>query len=236
MGKLFNNLFRSIAKDFAQGFAQFPFSRSADYLRGELKRRAMMRSADFVEDHMPDALFCQSKLDHMDCALSQKGDGLILEFGVYKGTTINFIAKRCPDEKIYGFDSFEGLPEHWAGNRYSKRNFDRKGKAPKVENNVELVVGWFDETLPTFLKAHEGPVGFLHIDCDIYSSTRQVFELLGGRIGPGCIVVFDEFFNYHGFEQHEYKAFFELANAQKLTYEFTSYSGQEAAVRITGKE
>ena len=40
-------------------------------------------------------------------------DGLFLEFGVYKGTSINFISSLIPDKKIYGFDSFGGLPEEW---------------------------------------------------------------------------------------------------------------------------
>jgi len=222
-----------MAKDVALGFARFPLSRPADYLRQELQRRAMMRSVDLVQDHMPKALFCATKLLHLEYALSLKGEGIVAEFGVYKGTTINSIAKQCPDEAIYGFDAFEGLPEHWTGNRYSKRNFNRQGKPPKVETNVELVVGWFNETLPVFLDQNPGPFGFIHIDCDIYSSTKQVFDLVAGRIVPGTIIVFDEFFNYHGFEQHEYKAFYEFAETNALSFEFISFSGQEVGVRIT---
>lgn len=234
MRQLFNNLFRSIAKDFAHGFAQFPLSRPADNLRLELQQRAMIKSADMVQEHMSNALFCHTTLTHLEYALSQKGDGAIAEFGVYKGTTINFIASRCPNEPVYGFDSFEGLPEHWTGNRYSRRNFNRKGKPPKVEKNVELVIGWFNETLPAFLEQNTEAFGFVHIDCDIYSSTKQIFDLTATRIAPGCIIVFDEFFNYHGFEQHEYRAFYEFVEANALDYEFISFSGQEVAVRIKG--
>ncbi len=228
-------LLQSIAKDFALGFAQFPLSKPADYLRQELQRRAMLKSVDLIQEHMPEALFCTTKLQHMEYALSLKGDGIIAEFGVYKGTTINCIAKQCPSDTIYGFDAFEGLPEHWIGNRYSRRNFNRKGKPPKVEENVELVIGWFNETLPAFLDQHQGPFCLLHIDCDIYSSTKQVFDLVADRIVPGTIIVFDEFFNYHGFELHEYKAFYELIEANALTFEFISFSGQEVGVRITGR-
>ncbi len=236
MKHLFKNLLRSIAKDFALGFAQFPLSRPADSLRQELQRRATIKSVDLVEERMPRALFCTSKLLHMEYALSLKGKGIIAEFGVYKGTTINSIAKQCPDEKVYGFDAFEGLPEHWTGNRYSKLNFDRKGKPPKVEDNVELVIGWFKETLPEFLAQNPGPFGLIHIDCDIYSSTKQVFDLVADRIVPGTVIVFDEFFNYHGFKLHEYKAFYELIETSAMTFEFISFSGQEVGVRITGRE
>ncbi len=232
MRQIFKNLLQSMAKDFALGFARFPLSRPADSLRHELHHRAMIKSADLVQERMSRALFCATKLLHLEYALSLKGDGLIVEFGVYKGTTINSMAKQCPGEKIYGFDAFEGLPEHWTGNRYSKRNFNRKGKPPKVEDNVELIVGWFSETLPEFLSKNQEPFGFVHIDCDIYSSTKQVFDLVGNRIAPGTIIVFDEFFNYHGFEMHEYKAFYEFVESNSLNFEFISYSGQEVGVRI----
>lgn len=229
-------LLRSIGKDLTLGFTQFPLSRPAEYLRLELQHRAMLRSADIVQERMSEALFCESRLTHLEYALSQKAAGAIAEFGVYKGTTINFIASQCPEETIYGFDSFEGLPEHWAGNRYSSRNFDRKGKPPKVKNNVELVIGWFNETLPEFLKKNNSSFGFIHIDCDIYSSTKQILDLTVSRIADGCIIVFDEFFNYHAFEQHEYRAFTEFIESNALDYEFISYSGQQVGVRINGRK
>ena len=42
-----------------------------------------------------------------------KANGLFLEFGVSAGRTVNYIASLVPDKTIYGFDSFEGLPEDW---------------------------------------------------------------------------------------------------------------------------
>lgn len=50
--------------------------------------------------------------------------------------------------------------------------------------------GWFDETLPKFAAEVEGPAAFLHVDCDLYSSTRTVFEALGDRVVPGTVIVF----------------------------------------------
>jgi tRNA G46 methylase TrmB len=40
-------------------------------------------------------------------------DGIYVEMGVCNGRTINFIAALNPEKIIYGFDSFEGLPEAW---------------------------------------------------------------------------------------------------------------------------
>jgi predicted O-methyltransferase YrrM len=199
-------------------------------LRRELQRRATLEAADIVARDMPDAMFCADRLVNLDYALGLKPPGLMLEFGVYKGETITFIAGKCPEERIYGFDSFHGLPEHWSGNRFSYKNFDRRGVLPKVPQNVELVSGWFNETVPPFLAAHPGPVGFVHVDCDIYSSTRTVLTALNGRLAPNAVIVFDEFFNYHGYRQHEHRAFFEFVAETGRAYRFVSFSGQQAAV------
>ena len=77
---------------------------------------------------------------------------------------------------FYGFDSFEGLPEDWR-TEGDRKNFDRKGKlAPVHFPNIRLVKGWFNETIPKFKESvidsiKNQKVAFLHIDCDIYSST-----------------------------------------------------------------
>jgi predicted O-methyltransferase YrrM len=199
-------------------------------LRRELERRAASEAADIVTAEMPEALYCGDRFVNLEYALTFRRPGLILEFGVAKGTTVTHIATLCPEECVYGFDSFQGLPEHWSGNRFSYRNFSQKGVLPQVPENVELVPGWFNETLPGFLAAHPGPVGFLHVDCDIYSSTAYVLDALKDRLQPGCVIVFDEFFNYPGFRQHEYRAFREFVETTGRRYQFISFAGQQSSV------
>jgi predicted O-methyltransferase YrrM len=201
-------------------------------LRRELQRRATLAAADFVMERMPDALYCADKFEHLTFALKQAPPGLALEFGVFKGTTINHMAKLAPGRRFYGFDSFTGLPEVWAGSRYSEVNFDRKGRKPAVPANVTLIEGWFDATLPGFLARESGDIGFVHVDCDLYSSTKTVLDLSAPRLAPGAVVVFDEFFNYKGFEQHEYKAFFEFAERFDVAYRFVGYSAHQVSVVI----
>jgi predicted O-methyltransferase YrrM len=201
-------------------------------LRNELQRRATLAAADFVTTRMPDALYCSGKFDLLTYALGTAPPGLALEFGVYKGTTITHLARTARDRHFYGFDSFTGLPTHWAGARYSAVNFDRQGKKPQVPRNVSLIEGWFDKTLPGFLAREPGPIGFVHVDCDIYSSTMTVLELIIPRLASGAVIVFDEFFNYKGYELHEYKAFFEAAERFGLNYRFIAYAGQQVAVAI----
>ena len=201
-------------------------------LRNELQHRATIAAADFVTTRMPDALSCSNKFDLLTYAVQQAPPGLALEFGVFKGTTINHLARQAPERHFFGFDSFEGLPEHWTGRRYSPVNFDRGGKKPRVAANVSLIKGWFDATLPAFLAREMGRIGFIHVDCDIYTSTKTALKLTVPRLMPGAIIVFDEFFNYKGYELHEYKAFFEAAKRFDLAYRFIGYAGQQVAVVV----
>lgn len=120
--------------------------------------------------------------------------GANLEFGVFSGTTINALASHRPDLHFDGFDSFTGLPEDWdMGDKHVKADaFDRKGVLPEVEKNVTLWEGWFDETIPTWLGSGIEDISYLHVDCDIYSSTKTIFENLNLLIKPGTIIRFDE--------------------------------------------
>ena len=120
--------------------------------------------------------------------------GLNLEFGVFSGLTISCLATARPDLEFHGFDSFEGLPEDWdMGQKNVKADaFDRKGELPEVPQNVTLHKGWFEDTIPKFQKENPGNIGFLHVDCDIYSSTVTIFENFNDWILPGTIIRFDE--------------------------------------------
>jgi hypothetical protein len=229
MGKIFRKIVQAILAPFV--LAADATMRKSDFaLKRALHLKAIDESAEVVRAEMPDAMFCEGRFANLDYALSQRtpGSGMLLEFGVFKGATIRRIAGTCPDEKVFGFDSFRGLPERWVGSRNASTTMDVGGNLPSVPSNVTLIAGWFDATLPKFLAEHPGPVGFLHIDCDIYSSTRTVFEALKDRLAPGCVIVFDEFFGYHGFKRHEYRAFHEFLAASGRKFRFVSYTGAQA--------
>jgi len=84
--------------------------------------------------------------------------------------------------------------------------------------------------LPPFVESHRGPAAFVHIDCDLYSSTATVFEHLGPRIVPGSVLVFDEYFNYPNWKAHEHKAFEEFKARSGLTFRYIGYSIQQVVV------
>ena len=161
-----------------------------------------------------------------------RASGLVMEFGVYSGNSINQIADLLTDNRIYGFDSFEGLPEDWRTG-FNRGAFSVK-QLPAVRGNVELIEGLFENTLPEFLTKHNEKVSFIHIDCDLYSSTKCVFDLLGARIQKDTIIVFDEYFNYPTWQNHEYRAFQEFVNEYKIEYEYIGYvpTYEQVAIRI----
>ena len=167
----------------------------ADLLKVE-RLAAACDSISYMNDRAPAcARFADAHALLAAAMASRRFDGLVLEFGVYSGRTLNHIAS-LTQGVVHGFDSFEGLPEDWRPD--IREGAFRTGALPEVRSNVELVVGRFDATLPSFVAAHPGPVALLHVDCDLYSSTRTLFHFLAKQIVSGTIIVFDEYLNYVG--------------------------------------
>jgi hypothetical protein len=199
---------------------------------------ALAESAEYAKHHMPGAVASNDTRKVICCGLEHAPrEGLFAEFGVWEGATINLIADQVGDAiLVHGFDSFEGLPENWQGG-YVKGAFDMHGRLPRVRANVRLHAGWFDDTLPRFAKEHPGEsIAFLHVDCDLYSSTKTIFDHLGERLKPGSVIVFDEYLNYPGWREHEYRAFQELVRARSLRYRYLMYNtcDDNVAIQITG--
>jgi len=204
-----------------------------DNLNKYLNRLAGMQSAEFILDNMSKVKSFNNRNEYLKYVLTRlELTDSYLEFGVYKGDSINFIASTLPDKIIYGFDSFEGLPEDW---RYDlqKGGFDMNGNLPQVNANVRLIKGWFNETLPEFVKAHPEQCAFIHIDCDLYSSTKTVLDTLKNQIGAGTVIAFDEYFNYPGWQEGEYKAFMEFIACNGLEFEYIARTNiAQVAVKI----
>jgi hypothetical protein len=176
--KLWRILGISLLNDRLQGLENSMKGLSARDLIRELDNRATASSAEFIDQYMHGAKALDTKASVMNFALQAVGDrgsGLFCEFGVYQGSSINYIAERI-NTRIYGFDSFQGLPEHWRDG-FSKGAFGLDAQQlPRCAANVELVVGTFRDTLPKFATDHPDNVSFLHIDCDLYSSARTIFD------------------------------------------------------------
>ncbi len=193
---------------------------------------AATSSADYMITHMMGAQNLVRRSSLLEFALAECAiEGLVLEFGVYRGTSLRAIAERAGRE-VHGFDSFEGLPQDWT--YFQKRGrFSLQGEAPAIDMpGVRIHKGWFDQTLPQFLEDHSGPARFIHVDCDIYHSARTVLQLLNSRIVSGSVILFDEYLNYPAWQQHEFRAFQEFVAQSGKGYRYIGFASSECAVAV----
>ena len=153
------------------------------------------------------ALFLNRQLDQ--CL---RLDGDVAECGVFRGASLLRLActlrQANSDKSLIGFDSFGGFP---AGSVEdvdvpAKRILSRvASKFRHVEHvparirnhcrmfnfkNVELVPGYFDETLK---EVRNRKFCFVHLDVDLYQSYRTCLEVLYPQVVPGGMIVFDEY-------------------------------------------
>lgn len=151
-------------------------------------------------------------------------EGMILEFGVFRGQSLNAFAEQARAEgdgrTLHGFDSFEGFSEEWTGveGAFPKDRFDLAGGRPTVASNCALVDGFVEQTLPDFLREHEDDVAFIHIDTDTYSPARTVLACCRPRLKAGSIVLFDELLGYPNWRSHEYRALQESLHDDEYTF------------------
>ncbi len=78
--------------------------------------------------------------------------------------------------------------------------------------------------LPGFLAENQGPVAFLHLAADLYSATKTVLELVGSRLVTGSVVLFDEYFNYPGWQDGEHRAWMEYVDKTRLSFHYAGYT------------
>lgn len=148
-----------------------------------------------------------------------KGD--FAEFGVWKGTSARFMLPlMSANQKLHLFDSFEGLPHDWEEvvDPYPKGTFKlEEDKIPKFDDSrVVIHKGWFEQTVPAFALAYTTPLAFVHIDCDLYSSTKTVLEHINSLLVPETLIVFDEW------PYGEEKALREHCNTFNREFQFVS--------------
>ena len=174
------------------------------------------------------AKFFNDPIKTLEFALTQsESTGIGLEFGVYSGRTLKVITSKFPG-RTFGFDSFDGLPEY-CRDGFPEGTFKLK-EIPEIEDAI-IVDGLFQDTLMPFLKELSDRISFIHLDADLYSSTKFVLRNLNDLIKPGCVILFDEFMNYPGFEKHEYLAFSEWCtefSRECLPIAFTDWHEQMA--------
>ncbi len=136
------------------------------------------------------------------------------------------------DKKIYGFDSFEGLKEDWHGTSQVRGTFNLNANMPKVLSNVELIKGWFHETVPEFLKTNDGWFSFIHFDADTYQTTALLLSLMRYRILKDTIIIFDEYLGYPNWRKGEYLAWQNHIRENNIQYKYLGFSSQQSVIKV----
>jgi len=206
----------------------------------DLRLRAKQDTVDYIEANLKGAMLCSGREELIRLCMKREQEaglnGLILEFGVAGGVSTRLIARNAAPRQVHGFDSFEGLPADWSGTHEHTGRFTQHGKLPRVPANVQLHKGWFDKTLPGFLASNPGPVSFINVDCDVYDSSKYVLDQLADRMRVGTVIMFDEYYNYPNWREHEFKAWQEIVAEHDISYRYAAFSTMRyhAAVQITG--
>ena len=155
---------------------------------------------------------------------------IYLEFGVYKGVSTNFFSKYV--KKLYAFDSFEGLSEDWGGSKFGKGHFNLNKQIPKLNSNIEPIVGFVQDTLDDFLKKHNPTINFVHLDMDTYPATIYALERLKPFFNKDAIIIFDELYDYPGWKDGEYKALKEVFKDDEYIFKAFNTLGTEVVIQI----
>ena len=158
-------------------------------------------------------------------------DGLCMEFGTRFGTSARILQETNP-HPLFAFDSFEGLPTAW--HTVPKGAYSTGGYVPNLGDSIHPVVGWYSESLPPFMTHNQGPIRLLHIDCDLYSSTKDVFDQVYNRLVKGTVIIFDEYWNGPHWREDEWKAWQECCQEHNLQYEYRAFTllTQQAVIQI----
>lgn len=170
-----------------------------------------------------EAVYREAFLRALEYVASSGIVGDYMEFGVFGGFTARIVCEHLRDmgmlRNVHLFDSFEGLPPFtspvdadsydvavrgvWAENMCFPADFiaelgepiDRhihRGLSEVVSaDRVRIRRGYFSDTL-------QEPIGakaaIVHVDCDLYQSTRDVFTRLYDTdvLQDGCVLMFDD--------------------------------------------
>lgn len=127
--------------------------------------------------------------------------GDYLEFGILKGKSL-LHSYRCykklglSERNFYGLDSFQGFPTE-NHNFFTNKNFTSNSynvkKTFKKIKNIQIIEGFFEDTIKQKNIQDIEQISFTFIDCDIYESALSIFPFLKNRMKPGSFIMIDDF-------------------------------------------
>ena len=165
------------------------------------------------------------------CWTRAPASGCIVECGVWRGGMSAGMADALPNRRHYLFDSFEGLPPareendgaaaiawqkdtsdpFYYDNCRAERSFADRAMALSSARSVEVIGGWFSDTVANFVPAE--PIAVLRLDGDWYDSTLECLRGLYPHVVPGGLILIDDYYFWDGCA----RAVHDFLSANKLT-------------------
>lgn len=151
--------------------------------------------------------------------------GDIVEAGVFGGVSLALLAKGATfdpkgmSRRIVGVDTFDGLPAsqeahaRWQAGDCAHIVTDHPVAAPGEPVTPALVrrlfaaceleapllyEGRFDRVLPGVIPSVHPAIALLHVDCDLYESTKDLLACVAPALQDGTLILFDDWFHYKG--------------------------------------
>lgn len=131
---------------------------------------------------------------------TDKIDGNIAEVGVYAGDTATILNyHKNNKKKLYLFDTFEGLKDcenkdgDYLQNGFFEYNYDEVNNKFKDDKSVELIKGYFPESV--IKEVNDSKFSFIHLDVDTYQSTLNCLNYFYDKISKGGIIIIHDYQN-----------------------------------------
>ncbi len=149
-------------------------------------------------------MLCSIQEAYQLCSVVQRTNkipGDIVEIGVYKGATAKLICLYKSNKQLHLFDTFEGLPEagkydsginHVFIKGMAKSSYSEVRKFLNCFDNIQFYKGFFPNTVEPIKNKK---FSFVHIDVDLYQSTKDCIEFFYPRMSIGGIILIHDY-NY----------------------------------------
>lgn len=147
------------------------------------------------------SLITPSRLENLALAVlrTKHVPGVMAELGVYRGGSAKVIAAMAPNKMLHLFDTFTGLPSteypHFNPtdvdlNRGRFACSREEAEATLADSKHAMHEGLFPESA---CDLRDLRFSFVHVDCDLFDSTRAAIDWFWPRMEPEGIMFFDDY-------------------------------------------
>jgi hypothetical protein len=133
---------------------------------------------------------------------TNKIPGDIAEVGVYMGGSAKLICEAKGNRQLHLFDTFEGLPEVSKTRdsvRFHKNQFSCKLEYVKRLLSTYPKVSFYKGMFPsTANPVNDRQFSFVHLDVDLYESTKSCLEFFYPRMSKGGVIISHDYLDAKG--------------------------------------